>query len=159
MSTAAMDRAALVAALNFAFRRMSADSVLHSQAIASRLGISSTDLECLDFVAMRGPLTAGELAQASGLTTGAITGVIDRLERAGFARRERDANDRRKVLVHLQPEVETRIAPMFEPMQHAANAVLETYSDEELAWLLTFMQRISAAAGEAMKTLDAGAKP
>jgi DNA-binding MarR family transcriptional regulator len=159
MSIGPMSREALIEALNTAFRSLSAQSVLHSQAIAGRLGIGSTDLECLDFVAMCGPLTAGELAQASGLTTGAITGVIDRLERAGFARRERDAADRRKVLVYLQPEVATRIGPMFEPMQRHVNAALDAYGDEELARLLDILGRVAVAGDAAMAEVRAGNPP
>ncbi len=111
-----MSRRDLVAALNRAMREASGQGVLYSQAVAERLGINSTDLECLDSVVLRGPLTAGELADATGLTTGAITGVIDRLERAGFARRERDRHDRRKILVRALPAVERVIVPLFQPM-------------------------------------------
>ena len=114
--------------------------------MAQRLGINSTDLECLDLVVLRGPMTAGALAEATGLTTGAITGVIDRLERAGFARRERDPDDRRKVLVRALPEIEVEAAPLFAPMERAAMAVLSSYSDDELALLLTFFRRIHEAA-------------
>src|SRR5215475_8697482 len=103
----------LIEALMRAMRDTSARGVLFSQAVAERTGINSTDLECLDFIVMRGPLTAGELAEATGLTTGAITGVIDRLERAGVAQRQRDADDRRKVLVKVLPAALRRLEPLF----------------------------------------------
>src|SRR5262245_54483749 len=118
------NRRALLTALNRAMRDASSQGVLYSQAVAEHLGVNSTDLECLDFVVLRGALTAGELATLTGLTTGAITGVIDRLERAGFARRERDPKDRRKVLVRALPVVARRIAPLFEPMERAASEAL-----------------------------------
>ncbi len=72
-------------------------SVLVSSAVAERVGLSSSDLECLDFIVMgnSGAVTPGDLATATGLTSGAITGVVDRLERGGFVRREADAADRR----------------------------------------------------------------
>ncbi|HLH11069.1 MAG TPA: MarR family transcriptional regulator [Methylovirgula sp.] len=143
----------LIAALNTAMREASGQGVLYSQAVAQRLGINSTDLECLDHIALRGPLTAGALAAATGLTSGAITGVIDRLERAGFAARERDANDRRKVLVRALPAIEKKIAPLFEPMQKAAIASLSSYSDKELALLLDFLQRARDASLAAMAEL------
>jgi DNA-binding MarR family transcriptional regulator len=108
-------------------RKASAQGVLFSQLVARRLGISSTDLECLDVIALRGPVTAGELAAATGLTTGAVTGVIDRLEQSGFALRERDQDDRRKVLVRALPAVERRITPLFEPMQRAMSAAIAGY--------------------------------
>jgi DNA-binding MarR family transcriptional regulator len=150
---AEQDRPALMAALNHAMRNASGQGVIYSQMVAERLGVSSSDLECLDFIVMRGPLTAGELAEATGLTTGAITGVIDRLEQAGFARRERDAHDRRKVLVRFQPGAERRLMPLFKPMERASMAALERYSDKELAFLLEFLTRLSEAAGAAMTEL------
>src|ERR1700733_11041636 len=104
MSSRRGSRKELITKLAAAMRDVSGLSVLHSQAVAGRLGINSTDLECLDLVE-RGPVAAGALAGATGLTTGAITGVIDRLERAGFVRREADSADRRKVLVRALPKV------------------------------------------------------
>src|SRR5258706_417211 len=112
-----MNRDELMAALNRALREVSGLSVLYSQALAERLGINSTDLECLDVITLRGPVTAGELARATGLTRGAITGVIDRLERKGFAKRGAARADRRKVLVRATPAVERRIAPQAKPME------------------------------------------
>jgi DNA-binding MarR family transcriptional regulator len=153
-----MDRSALMTALNRAMRDASGQGVIHSQMVAERLGVSSSDLECLDFIVMRGPLTAGELAEATGLTTGAITGVIDRLEQAGFAQRERDAHDRRKVLVKFQPGAERRIMPLFKPMERASMAALESYSDKELSFLLEFLTRLSEAANAAMAELRAQPK-
>ena len=146
-------RQELAATLNRAMRDASAKGVLYSQTVAEQLGVNSTDLECLDFIALRGPLTAGELAEAAGLTTGAITGVVDRLEEAGFARRKRDSNDRRKVLVALQPAVERRIMPLFRPMERAAASALSVYGDRELALLLDFFERSSAAATKALAEL------
>jgi DNA-binding MarR family transcriptional regulator len=70
---------------------------------AQRLGVSLTDLDCLNVIERAGSVTAGRLAADAGLTTGAITGVIDRLERAGFARREPDPTDRRRVTVAVTP--------------------------------------------------------
>ena len=148
-----MNRDELTAALMRALRDVSALSVLHSQAVAGRLGVSSSDLECLDSIVMRGPLTAGDLARATGLTTGAITGVIDRLDRAGFAKREHDPADRRKVLVRALPAVERRIAPLFKPMEKAALSTLAVYDDKELAFILAFLARARDDALAAMATL------
>jgi DNA-binding MarR family transcriptional regulator len=145
-------------ALTAAMRDASGQGGLYSQAVAQRLGINSTDLECLDLV-VRGPVTAGVLAEATGLTTGAITGVIDRLERAGFACRERDPSDRRKVLVRALPVVEERIAPLFEPMQRAAMGTLSPYRDEDLALFLDFFIRAREASLAAMTELRARAAP
>jgi DNA-binding MarR family transcriptional regulator len=156
MSRRQMNRDELVAALNRALRDASGQGVLYSQAVAERLGIGSTDLECLDIIVMRGPLTAGELASASGLSTGAITGVIDRLDRAGFVKREHDAADRRKVLVRALPAVERRVMPLFRPMEQAALSALSAYDEKDLALLLDFLRRAHEAAVAAMATLRTG---
>jgi DNA-binding MarR family transcriptional regulator len=153
-----IDRQALMEALNRAMRDSSGKGVIYSQEVAARLGINSTDLECLDFIVMRGPLAAGDLAAVTGLTSGAITGVIDRLERAGFARRDRDADDRRKVMVRALPAIERRIRPLIQPMERAAMAVLARYSDKELALLLDAFERLGEAAGNAASELSAGRK-
>src|SRR5579871_772604 len=136
----------LIAALNTAMREVSGQGVLYSQAVAERLGVNSTDLECLDFILAGGAITAGALAEATGLTTGAITGVIDRLERRGFALRERDRDDRRKVLVRALPRVAKEIGPLFAPMERAALGALSTYPESELELLLDFLTRIRTAA-------------
>jgi DNA-binding MarR family transcriptional regulator len=139
-------------------RDASGQGVLYSQAVAERLGINSTDLECLDFIVLRGPISAGELAEAIGITTGAITGVIDRLERAGFARRDRHGSDRRKVLVRALPAVDRRIGPLFQPMERGAMSVLSQFSDKELAFLLEVFSRLGEAATKAITELNARPK-
>ena len=86
-------------------RELSARTVLFHEAFASWLGLNATESKCLDLVVRaEGTLTAGRLAEQTGLTTGAITGVLDELERAGYIRREKDDRDRRQVLVRAQPE-------------------------------------------------------
>src|SRR6476659_9033510 len=102
-------RAALMVELEHAARRSSAQGLMFSQAVAHSVGISSSDLECLDFLNLEGRVTAGRLAEVTGLTTGAITVVVDRLEKAGFVRRERDEADRRKVFIATLPENVARI--------------------------------------------------
>jgi DNA-binding MarR family transcriptional regulator len=134
-------RDSLLRTLDGALRASGAQNTLFTHAIAERLGISTSDLECLDIIQLRGPVTAGELAAATGLTTGAITGLIDRLEKAGFAERERDSEDRRKVLVRLAPRAASRIAPMFGSLQRAMDGLLSSYSQRELELLLDFFKR------------------
>ena len=158
MSTRGKNRDALIGALTRAMRDASGQGVLYSQAVAERLGINSTDLECLDFIVLRGPLSAGELAVATGLTTGAITGVIDRLERAGFVRRDRHGSDRRKVLVRALPAVERNITPLFKPMERGAMSVLSKYTEKELAFLLEAFTRLGQAATAAITELTAQRK-
>jgi len=134
-------RRELEAALENALRDVSGHGVLYSQAVAGRLGVNSTDLECLDHVVQRGTVTAGELARLTGLTTGAITGVVDRLERVGFARRTRIDGDRRKVAVEVAPGALERIQPLYEPMRRAAMRALAHYGSDDLELLLDFLTR------------------
>jgi DNA-binding MarR family transcriptional regulator len=141
MSRAKPNRSKRERELDEAMRKASAQGVLFSQLVARRLRITSTDLECLDVISLRGPVTAGELAAVTGLTTGAVTGVIDRLERSGFARRERDKRDRRKVRVRALPAAERNIAPLFAPMQRAIRAAVAGYGENELAILIDFFTR------------------
>jgi DNA-binding MarR family transcriptional regulator len=142
-----------MATLHMAIRDVSGLGVLYSQAVAARLGVNSTDLECLDHIA-RGPVTAGALAQATGLTTGAITGVIDRLEREGLARRESDPDDRRKVLVRATPAVRRKVVPFYEPMERLVTSALAGYRDDQLALLLEFLERARDSSAAAMRELQ-----
>jgi DNA-binding MarR family transcriptional regulator len=131
----------MLAAVLREVRRMTAQSVLISEAVSARFGLSSSDLECLDLALLSGGATAGEFAKATGLTTGAITGVIDRLERAGYVRRERDPADRRKVIVRARPAMTRRIAPLYDSLQRGMTALWAVYSDDELALILDFLSR------------------
>jgi DNA-binding MarR family transcriptional regulator len=126
-----------------ALRRSGAVMQLLGAASADRIGINVTDLNCLNILALSGPLTAGELARATGLTTASITGVLDRLEEGGFVRRERDAHDRRRVVVHLDPTRGRRhVAPVFAPVVEAWRAAAAQYTDEQLALILGFQTQL-----------------
>ena len=91
--------------------------MIFGQTVANTVGISGSDLECLDFLNLEGRVTAGRLAEVTGLTTGAITGVVDRLEKAGLVRRERDPDDRRKVFIATVPENVAKVGRFYEHMQ------------------------------------------
>jgi DNA-binding MarR family transcriptional regulator len=122
-------------ALVRAGRSLGNASAMLGHAIAERLGLHPTDWECVTLLvdAEEGSMTAGQLAQSTGLTTGAITGVIDRLEAAGYARRERDPVDRRRVIVRLIPERFMDVAPLFAPMLGDMARLHAQYSDAQLA--------------------------
>ena len=146
-------RAALMQELEEAMRRSSAQGVLFGQTVANVAGISGSDLECLDFLNLEGRVTAGRLAEVTGLTTGAITGVVDRLEKAGFVRRERDETDRRKVFIVTVPENVAEIGRFYVPMQQAMHKVWSSYSDAELQLLLRFASEGYKAVLEATEAL------
>src|SRR5919201_431152 len=99
MSSRRMKRSELLQALGMAGRELSAHTVMFHTAVVQRLHLHVSDHKAFDFILRRGPGSAGELAKITGLTSGAVTGVIDRLEKAGFVERVPDPEDRRKVLV------------------------------------------------------------
>ena len=142
-------RGRLVAELARAVRRAGQHAVFFHQAVAEHLGYSAVDSRVLSHLQEAGRVTAGELAAFTGLTTGAITGMIDRLERAGVVRREADPQDRRKVIVVAIAETPGRAKAerLFAPLGKAFTALTADYSDEQLATILEFVTR----AGEMMR--------
>jgi DNA-binding MarR family transcriptional regulator len=146
-------RLALLQELEEAMRRTSAQGVLYGQSVADLAGISGSDLDCMDLLNLEGRMTAGRLAELTGLTTGAITGVVDRLEKAGFVRRERDETDRRKVFIATVPENTAHIGRLYRPMQEAMHKLWSTYSDAELQFLLRFAREGYKSALEASAVL------
>lgn len=141
MSREPPQRAELLEGLVVAGRQLSTATIMFHQAIADRLGLNVTDHKCMDLLLMKGPLTAGELAGLTGLTTGAITAVIDRLEQAGFVRRGDDLDDRRRVVVQAVPKRCREIERLFEPLAATIAELSARYKDEELVVILDFMNR------------------
>jgi DNA-binding MarR family transcriptional regulator len=131
-------RAALLQELENAMRKASSQGAMFAKTVADRAGISSADMDCIDFVNLEGRMTAGKLAELTGLTTGAITGVVDRLEKAGFVRRERDEMDRRKVFIVPVEERMMEIGRFFEFLKRAMDKLCEGYTDAELKVLLRY---------------------
>jgi DNA-binding transcriptional ArsR family regulator len=137
------ERAELAMAFVGALRKTSSLMQLMMQAAADRIGLNATDLNCLNILSFSGQLTAGDLAKATGLTTASITGVIDRLEEAGFVERERDAADRRRVVIHLNlRKAYGTVAPVFAPMLADWQHVAAQYSDDELRLIVDFYGRM-----------------
>jgi DNA-binding MarR family transcriptional regulator len=126
--------------------RLSTATVLFHSAIADRLGVGVTDVKCYSILRQTGPTTAGDLAERVGLTTGAITGVIDRLEQASLVRRVRDPNDRRRVVLEVlsNPEHERLLNQLYEPLGRAIMELVASYSDAERATILDFITRATA---------------
>lgn len=122
-------------------KRLSTATVLFHTALAERIGLGPTEAKCRTLLAAAGPKTAGELAAMTGLTTGAITGVIDRLEAAGFARRTSDLRDRRRVIVEavVDAKRDREIRSLFAPMGSSIQALAARYSARELDTILEFL--------------------
>jgi DNA-binding MarR family transcriptional regulator len=127
--------------------RFIAAVVLHNQAVSARVGLGATDAQFLNLLALNGPMTPGQLAAVTGLTTGSVTGVLDRLERAGYARRERDPHDRRRVLVTPVPDGIARLAEHYaEHGEHMA-AVLARLTPDELRAVAGFLSAMTDTPG------------
>jgi DNA-binding MarR family transcriptional regulator len=141
-------RRQLLKALDEAGRRIGAQTVLVSDLVATRVGLNSTDLECLDLLLLAGPTTAGGMAAYTGLTSGATTAAIDRLEHAGFVTRRRDAHDRRLVLVEVVEAGINLILPFYRPMMQRIDNVHARYDDRQLKTVLRFLNDALEATAE-----------
>lgn len=141
-----------------AMRRTGSLMQLLGAAAAEKIGINVTDLNCLNILALRGRVTtAGDLAKATGLSTASITGVLDRLEESGFVKRERDPQDRRRVVVRLNPERGLRdVAPVFLPVVNAWREAVAQYSDEQLEVILGFQHQLEQVMRDRLIELRAG---
>src|SRR5215216_6596422 len=121
---------------------------------AERLGVNRTDLHCLNIIQNAGGLTAGELAAEAGLTTGAVTGVIDRLERAGYARRTQDRADRRRVKVEVTPAFYRRAERIWAPMKADWESNLAgRFTAEELERVIQFLRATNEIAARHLERL------
>lgn len=107
-------------------------------AVANHLGINRTDLRCLDWL-YDGPMSAGQLAEAAGLTSAAMTTLLDRLEAKGFVRRERATTDRRKVLVEMTQTCRELVEDLYGPIAVEGVTLLESVSDAELGLLCDYL--------------------
>lgn len=116
-------------------RELSTAVVMFHEAVGAYLGVSAGDQRALTLIGRHGPMSAGELAERTGLTPGAVTGMIDRLERAGLARRDQDAKDRRRVLVTAtghQPDV-------FGDLATAMNTLANRYDEKEMRAIADYL--------------------
>jgi DNA-binding MarR family transcriptional regulator len=132
------DRQALVRAAGRATQAYQRATDGFDDAVGQVLGLNPTDLRCLDWLT-EGPMTAGELSSATGLSSAATTTLLDRLEAKGYVRRVRDTADRRKVLAELTPEGRGRIGALYGPLAAEGGALLQRFSDAELGSMLEFL--------------------
>lgn len=135
-------RAGLLSELSAAARHYTAAYALFNQALADFFGLHPTDVQCLNLLSLEpGPVTTGRIAELTGLSTGSATRLVDRLERAGYVTRERDAEDRRRVLVATVPARMAAFGQVWESLSGGWWEMFDDYDDEHLAVLLTHMRR------------------
>src|SRR6266516_6435019 len=139
-------RAELLGELAREFRQFMGLGSSYFRAAAERLGLTVTDMQVIDLLESEGEATAGQLADLVGLTTGEITGMLNRLEEAGLVRRERDPNDGRRVIVRLARGKDEmhKIGPIFDSLWKAWDVLASDYDDEQIAFLLEFLKRSNA---------------
>jgi DNA-binding MarR family transcriptional regulator len=150
------DRVALV---DKRIREMAAQTVVTSQIVAGHFGLHTTDLRVLDIVYMRGRVTAGDLAKATGLTSGSVTALIDRLANAGYVERQDDDTDRRKVWVCSRNDAIEPIKEVFMPSQARMFELWSKFKATELDVIADFLGRTTLLAAECAEDLQRRAKP
>src|SRR5918998_2387098 len=147
-------REEIIHAVREKFTEMSTETILFHQALADMLDFHITDHRCIHFLHKYGAMPAGKLSELTGLTTAAVTGIIDRLEQAGYARRTNDPKDRRRTVVEpiRNKKLERKLETIFTPFHEKMYKLLSSYSDSELDFLLDVMTKtIELTRGESKK--------
>jgi DNA-binding MarR family transcriptional regulator len=139
----------LIASFDREARRMGSLSTLHNHAVAEYVGMHQTDQECIDLLDWTGPLTAGEIGAHLGLTSGAVTGLIDRLEARGWVRRQRDPDDRRRVIVQLSGERGDELWLLYQPLAEAIEAYRDHLDVRDLRTVVEFLEFANQAMADA----------
>jgi DNA-binding MarR family transcriptional regulator len=131
---------------------------LFNQALADQVGLHPTDVQCIALLDLEpGPVTTGEIARLTGLSSGSASRLVDRLEKAGFVQRQPDPNDRRRALVALAPDAAARIAAAWETPGKAFGAVLERYTDEQLEVIADYLRQAAEVGRDQARRLSAEA--
>jgi DNA-binding MarR family transcriptional regulator len=125
-------------------RRFIAGVILFNQQVAEEVGMNPTDMQCIHLLQLMGPMTAGKLAECTRLTTGGVTVALDRMEKAGLVRRERNPGDRRSVLVHLEPQTLAHIESHYGEIGARTAALLQSYPERDLKTVLAFFTRMNS---------------
>jgi DNA-binding MarR family transcriptional regulator len=148
MNDMSNDRSNLLTQLTTEVRAWQSDQELFDDAVAALAGLNRTDWRCLDILSTRGAMTAGQLADAARLTTGAVTGVLDHLEAVGLVRRVRDTADRRRIIVETTEEMERQAAVVYGPLIADSNRALRAFDTAQLATIVDFIRAERAILGK-----------
>ena len=134
----------LMDALNREVRRFIAGAILFNLKVADEVGLNGTDMQCLNLLELQGSATPGEFARWAFLTTGGVTVVLDRLEKAGYIRREPNPRDRRSSIIRPILSKFRKLQPHYQSKGEALAQALSTYTEDELKLILDFFQKTNA---------------
>ena len=136
-------------------RGLGTRTVLYQQNVAASLGLYNNDLKSVDILRETGPITAGELSKITGMATGSITALIDRLEKAGYVRRQNDPSDRRRVIIVPEYEYKEEVAGIYRPLHDTMIELMSSYSEEELKVITHYIGKASGILEEQIRSLSA----
>lgn len=137
------NRATLHDALIRNIRHFIAGTILYNQKVADSIGLHLTDMQCFGVLELLGPTTPGKLAQCTGLSTGGVTVMLDRLQKAGFIKRVPNPNDRRSVLVHINPKKFQKVSPFYAEITKQLEVFFSSTPVEELEIVMNFFARMN----------------
>jgi DNA-binding MarR family transcriptional regulator len=138
----------LIAFLLTEVRKFIAGAILFNEKVAKDLGLNGTDLQCLNLLDLEGSLKPGELAEWCALTTGGVTVIMDRLEKAGYIRRHPNPTDRRSSIIRLVPAQARKLRSIYRSKGDALLEVLAGYDEGELRLILDFFQKTNSASAD-----------
>ncbi|WP_209860541.1 MarR family winged helix-turn-helix transcriptional regulator [Paenibacillus shirakamiensis] len=135
-------------------RGLGSRTILYQQNVAASLGLYNNDFISVDILRETGPITAGELSKKTGLATGTITALVDRLEKIGYVRREHDPSDRRRVIIVPQYEHKEEISNTYSPLHQAMLSLASSYTEDELELITQFLGKASGILEEQIQQLS-----
>lgn len=136
-------------------RAVSTASIMFHSVVSARQGLSTTEEKALELLLRFGAMTAGELSARAGLAPASVTGLVDRLERKGFARRVPDEADKRRVRIEVDPSAMAKFAPLFRDFLMRLHAMYASFSDDELRVVVRYMTEVAVVQREATEALRA----
>ncbi|MFD2331007.1 MarR family winged helix-turn-helix transcriptional regulator [Cohnella sp. GCM10020058] len=139
-------------------RGLGTRTVQYQHNVAAALGLYNNDFISVDILREKGPITAGELSRLTGLATGSVTALIDRLEKIGYVRRQNDPNDRRRVIIVPEYESKEEIGNIYQPLHDAMIELAASYSAEELALISGFLGKAGAVIEAQIERLSAAVR-
>lgn len=137
-------REEIISSVVASIQKQARAATLFVHAVSEITGIHTTDIRCMEFLSEVGSATAGDLAKITGLTTGAVTAVIDRLESAGCVKREADDHDRRKVIIRLTAGGPNNLGPVSDLFENQIPKLLSGYKTAELKLITDWNAKTAA---------------